>query len=154
MWNSDRKVFIYQNKKKDFYMFCVFDRIVVDLFTFLCWSSILYDHSSTHSNLFFIVNFSAFHLFKFSACTFIYTSIFHIDNHDAIFFNEMLKFFNLNSNLKIDDDEFEKLKKNWKIRLTLKKMMIKKNLCLANEKFYLKTLIEILIRTNFILLKN
>ena len=105
---------------------------------------------------FLLLAFSAFHLFRFSACTFIYTSFFHIDDHDAIFFSEMLRFFSLNSNLKIDDSEFEKLKKNWKIRLTLKKWWSEKekNLCFTDEKFYLKILIEILIRTNFILLRN
>ena len=105
--------------------------------------------------LFLLLTFSTFHLFKFSARTFFYTSFFHIGDHGAIFFSEMLKFFSLNSNLKIDDDRFEKLKKNWKIRLILKKWWSKKkNLCFADEKFYIKILIGILIRTNSVLLKD
>ena len=77
--------------------------------------------------LFLLLTFSAFYLFRFSACTFIYTSFFDIDDHNAIFFNEVLKFFNLNSNLKIDDNEFKKLKKKLKNSFNSEKMMIKKN---------------------------
>ena len=89
---------------------------------------------------FLLLAFSAFHLFRFFACIFTYTSFFHIDDHDAIFFSEILRFFSLNSNLKIDDSEFEKLKKKLKNSFDSEKMIIrkKKNLCFANEKFYLK----------------
>ena len=45
-----------KTKEEKLHTFYVFDRIIIDSFIFLCWSSILYDHNNTHSNLLFIIS--------------------------------------------------------------------------------------------------